>query len=307
MDPTSETAFSDSIVVTGIGICAPDPFPREGPAPDIDVLPWLRSRKTRKFMGKQDELAVVAAGRALKNTQASQELLSGERTGLYMAVGYIPFERADIDSLVHHSMRAGQFSMEQFSTEGIEQVNPLLTFRCLPNMPIFHVSTNFGIQGPYFINYPAIGQFYIALERAIVALKRGRIELALVGGVADQRNFLVDYHLRRMAPGLQPLARDGAAFLCVERRSSAERRSVEPRFRLESFELGYEPHDPMSTPPPLQEKFSAADQSVSSPPGYWGPASLGMELAGSLQAGRSYTHAFRAPDGVRASSQWRAL
>ena len=117
---------------------------------DGEVLPWLKSRKMRKYMGKQDELAVIASGKAFRMAGIA-DADARERVGIYLCVGYIPFERADIEALTTHSIRGGRFSMELFSTAGIEQVNPLLTFRCLPNMPIFHVSLNFGICGPYFV------------------------------------------------------------------------------------------------------------------------------------------------------------
>jgi 3-oxoacyl-(acyl-carrier-protein) synthase len=146
-----------------------------------EVLPFLKSRKMRKYMGKQDELAVIAAGEALRMSGIATPMLEADeaKTGVYLCVGYIPFERADIDALTSGSIRDGEFSMECFSTVGIEQVNPLLTFRCLPNMPIFHVSLNFGLRGPYFVTYPGIGQLYLALELAATALRSGEIDCTL--------------------------------------------------------------------------------------------------------------------------------
>ena len=88
--------------------------------------------------------------------------------------------------------------MRRFATEGYLAPNPLLTFRCLPNMPAFHVSINFDLQGPYLVTYPGAGQLYAALEEARVALETGAIDVALVGGVAHQRNFLVEHHVRRL-------------------------------------------------------------------------------------------------------------
>ena len=38
------------------------------------------------------------------------------------------------------------------------------------------------------VNYPGPGQFYLALEAAAAALADGTIDVALVGGVAHQRN-----------------------------------------------------------------------------------------------------------------------
>ncbi|MGH9856483.1 MAG: beta-ketoacyl synthase N-terminal-like domain-containing protein, partial [Acidobacteriota bacterium] len=148
------------------------------------------------FMGKQDQLAVIAAGMAARDAGLSEKDLRC-KTGIYLCVGYIPFEQQDIESIARNSTIDGKFSMDLFSTKGFEQVNPLLTFRCLPNMPIFHVSFNLNIQGPYFITYPGPAQFYMALEQACIAIESGEIEFALVGGVADQNNFLVQHHYKR--------------------------------------------------------------------------------------------------------------
>ena len=46
-------------------------------------------------MGPQEALAVVAAGRALESAGLAGKAL-GERAGLYLAVGYIPFEAQDL-------------------------------------------------------------------------------------------------------------------------------------------------------------------------------------------------------------------
>src|SRR5216683_2228045 len=68
----------------------------------------------------------------------------GERAGLYMAVGSIPFEREHTDLLLRRSIDPdGRVSMARFSTDAFGALNPLLTFRCLSNMPAFHVSVNF--------------------------------------------------------------------------------------------------------------------------------------------------------------------
>ncbi|NOU31826.1 MAG: hypothetical protein HOO96_28315 [Polyangiaceae bacterium] len=190
-------------------------FAREGA---VDPSPFLKSRKSRKYMGLQDDMAVVAAGRALEAAGLAAPL--GPRVGLYLAVGHIPFEEKDIVPVLEASLdEAGDFDIGRFSRVGYPRANPLLTFRCLPNMPAFHVSVNFGIEGPYFVTYPGLAAFYDALEEATVALARGRIDIALVGGVAHQENFLVRHHFgRHLTPGepKEELA-DAAAFVVLER------------------------------------------------------------------------------------------
>src|SRR5688572_18456204 len=167
MDARPETARHDPVVVTGAGHVIGLP---------CDASPWLRVLKNRKFMGPQDDLAVAAAGRALESAGRGGVAL-GERAGLFMAVGYIPFERDQLSLLLENSTDpTGGFSMARFSTAAFAALKPLLTFRCLSNMPAFHVSLNFDLQGPYFVTYPGPGQMYVALQEAVEALSTRQVD-----------------------------------------------------------------------------------------------------------------------------------
>src|SRR5262245_50251353 len=258
---------------------------------ECDSTTFLKSRKLRKFMGRQDELAVVAAARAVE--AASLPPILGERCGLFLAVGFIPFERDDLEMLVDASVEDGRFSMERFSTTGFRTLNPLLTFRCLPNMPAFHVSLNLDIQGPYFVSYPGIGQFYTALEEACAGLADRAIDVALVGGVADQDNFLVQHHFSRIdRPPDANALRSAAGFIVLERRLDAERRGATPRARLLRLDLRYCPADPFAG----NNALSLTDVDE------FGPADLAVRLA-TAPAG-PLNHAVRSRDRFLASSEW---
>lgn len=245
-----------------------------------DSTPFLRSRKTRKFMGRQDELAVVAAARALESASLAAPL--GERCGLYATVGYIPFEETDITQLLEASLEGEDFSMQRFSTNAFGALNPLLTFRVLPNMPAFHVSLNFDIQGPYSVSYPGPAQFYAVLEEAFAALDAHAVDVALVVAVADQENYLVRHHFSRIDADTSRLG-NVAACLVVEREEDARQRGAAIRARLQSWALRCE------ETPPLDERHTP-----------FGPASLGFALAGARGA---VTHEVR-ERGLAASSTW---
>ncbi len=229
----------ETLVVTGLGHVI-----LEASEKSCDASAFLRSRKSLKYMGLQDMLAVIAAGRALASAGLAPEAL-GERAGLYMAVGYLPFEHQDIEELRRGSCEDGHFSMVRFSEVAYGSVNPLLTFRCLSNMPAYHVSANIDLQGPYFVGYPGPGQFYLALEAAADALRSREVGVALVGGVAYRRSFLVERHFLRLdESGSAHELADAAGFLVLERREHAAGREAAARLRLGSLEVGYRPHDP---------------------------------------------------------------
>jgi 3-oxoacyl-(acyl-carrier-protein) synthase len=299
--------------VTGVGALA---LPPARPAADEgsdalqrEVTPWLKSRKMRKFMGKQDQLAVVAAGRAAADAALDERTLQ-ERAGLYLCVGHIPFDGPQLEAIAAGSVRDGQFCMERFSTTAFERANPLLTFRCLPNMPAFHVSLNLGMRGPYLVTYPCAGQFYLALESAAAALESGEVEAALVGGVADQNNFLVAYHFCR-GRGRRALDEwegvDAAAFLCLEKRDAARRHGAAVKAELLSTEVRYAAPYPSESPRPFAEDVTFAGARVASerPTAASLPLSLSRAAAGGEKG--ELVHRLSSESGIEATSRWRVL
>lgn len=280
------------ITVTGVGrVVAPDP--------PCDPRPYLKERKVRKYMGVQDDLAVVAAGRALERAGLEPDL--GARAGLYVAVGYIPFRGEDVDPVLAASLEGGAFSMSRFAAEGYTKAHPLVTFRCLPNMPAFHVSACFGIEGPYLISYPSAGQLYAALEEACVALDDGRVDVAVVLGVACQRNFLVEHHFARGVPPVPADAlADAGAALVLERPGRAPALAT-----LASVELSYTPFDPRRRTPRYEEWATVDGQARDLASPELGPASLPAALADAVDAGaRELGHRLSTRDGHRAASRW---
>lgn len=280
MDPALRSAADHPLTVTGRGKALGSP---------CDPGPYLRERKMRKFMGLQDDLVVVAAGAALDEAGLRGEG-RGDRIGLYLAVGYIPFEERDIAPLAEASRGPEGLSLSGFWARGITAMNPVLTFRCLPNMPAFHVSVNFDVRGPYLVTYPGAGQVYLALEQAVMALEAGLIDHALVGGVAHQRNFLVEHHMGRVEPPV-PAERlaDAAGFVVLERRGERPERA---RGELLGWEMAYRPEAAVLP----RERFSGQPLPLE-----LGAASLPFTLA--ERRGR-VEHDLAGRDGLTASSRW---
>ena len=207
-------------------------------AHDCDPNRYLCVPKTIKFMSKQDRLAVNAAGRAF-GSAALDLKEQKDSCGLFMTVGYIPFKQEEAERICRYSQENHQFSMSKFSTEAYDNINPLLAFACLPNMPAYHLSANFDIQGEYFLTYPGTAQFYLALSEAVERLQNGDLKRAIVGSVSDQCNFLVENHLQKYYFGKSPAAADVAAFMILERTSPALKGSGQVRINLLSLDTQY--------------------------------------------------------------------
>jgi 3-oxoacyl-(acyl-carrier-protein) synthase len=294
--------MSASIVMTGGGHIVLEPG---AGAETADSSAYLRAKKMRKFMGLQDEMAVIAAARALRSAGLDSADL-GERAGLYLVVGHIPFEEKGIDELLEGAVVDGHFSMAAFTTQSYAAVSPLATFRCLPNMPAFHVSLSFDIQGPYFVTFPGAGQVYATLEEACQALALGLVDVALWGAVAHQRNYLVQQHYRRLErPPEEGKLRDAAGVIVLERAERARARGATVLAELEGCEVAYVNHDPWEVEPLAAEPVA--------PPGELGAASLPVLLSQRFAAGEraqaasTMVHRLQSRDGVQASSTWRGV
>lgn len=302
MDETYGECPADSVVVTGIGISASENLRKYlggncaldrsiNFSHDTDPAAYLRQRKTLKFMSKQDRLLLDAAGQAIKSAVVPQEILS-HHSSLFLTVGYIPFEYETAAKLCDDSMVDEHFSMEKFSTNGIDGINPLLTFACLPNMPAHHVAMNLEIFGSYYITYPDGLQFYLALQEAVCRLVEGEISCALVGGVADNNNFLVEHHFQKTSAGTAGLPADCSACIVLETKLSALKRQARILLQLDTLKIQWQDT--------LNLQAESHDDKVE-----MGPAELLVQLASFLgKDGLEYQHRLEQKN-FAAESRWR--
>ncbi len=268
MDAAPAHGDPDPVVLSAVGrevsdeawavLAGGSPAPSRAAYPhDCQPTHFLQVRKTIKFMSRQDRLAVAAAGKTLE----AAGLAAGDGcagVGLFLCVGYIPFERDEAESLCALSQADGRFSMEVFTTQAYASINPIRAFTCLPNMPAHHLAVNLGISGEYFLTYPGTPQLYLALQEACHRLREGNVQLALVGGVADQANFLVAHHHEKLRPNATVRLADAAGFVLLELESAARRAGRPVLCRLEVTEGGVE-RERNDVAARLEVEFGAAD------------------------------------------------
>lgn len=284
--PMSDLAVS----ILGVGVVAPEGLSLEcAPANRetvVNVATVLRDRKTLKFMAKQDQMALAAAHQAV--TQAGLDARSlQDRTGLYFCVGIIPFEQQPLDALSESSQRNGEFDMTLFATRGLNSTNPLLTFKCLPNMPAYHVSANLDIHQRYCVSYPGAGQWAQCLQQAIVDLQANRIDYAVVGSVADQRNPLVQHHIARTIPSQTDNLVDAACVLVIAR---ALNHSTSVVGMITALRLAYQSVDIINSP--------ASDTTPTLLPVYAGCVNPALALALRLHNQETFSLAYQCRDGL---------
>ena len=284
----------------------------EAGEPGCDPVPHLRVKKLRKYMGKQDDLALVAASAAIQSA-VCVPTSARDRIGLYLGVGYIPFEQQELTRLAARAEDEGRFSMQRLSTTGFHAVNGLLTFQCLPNMPAFHISTNLDIQGPCFVTYPGSGQFYVALEQACYALQDHEVDVALVAGVADQQNFLVQHHFKRLRHRQKAILVDAAGCLVLQRMKGPSETGIQrPIGILRDFAIQYEAFDPFAGELDPSESVCCGEDAWEDCRLAMGPAALPVLLSQAIDQRRcavatGFYHQVVSRDGIRASSEWELL
>jgi len=163
----------------------------------VDVRPFLLQPKNLKFMSKMDQLALAATQQLLERHPLTPQERA-ENTGLYLCVGVLPFEERELRILGERSQRDGVYDAARFVSEAMPALNPLTTFKCLPNMAAFHLSHNYGLKEAYLVTYPDRFQWAQALKAAQRDLLSGRVEYALVGAVTHQQNPLVQNYHRKL-------------------------------------------------------------------------------------------------------------
>ena len=152
----------------------------------------------------------------------------------------LPFEDKPLQKIAQLSQTDGMLDMQKSSTDSFNAMNPLLTFKCLPNMPLYHVSATLGITGRYFMTYPGIPEWFSALERAVFDLQTGLVDYAIVGAAADQNNYLVQHHIRRIRPDLlDKLVDVSSAMVLTTKKTGAE------LARLINIETKYQAFNPL--------------------------------------------------------------
>jgi 3-oxoacyl-[acyl-carrier-protein] synthase II len=223
----------------------PRGFPA-APAPDPAPIEFLADRKSIKYMGPCTQMAVLAAGRALRDARLLDEAASSarEQAALLVATGPIAF---DVEQAVASVGREAAVDLLGYGGEGLRRCHPLLPFKMLLNMPLGLVSIVFGIRGPNLILYPGADQGACAFSHALRGLRQGRFARALVGGSAHTLGLAPILSLRRESrlaaspDRAQPFSEqhagwapaDQAAFMVLETEREASRRQVRPHAVLE--------------------------------------------------------------------------
>jgi 3-oxoacyl-[acyl-carrier-protein] synthase II len=205
----------------------------------------IRNRMLRKLLLPSATFAVIAAGDALADAGLAGDDACLEGCGIYFGSVAYEVPRPTFHAALRASFDAdGVFDFERFGRFGIEQIDPLLIVKGLPNAAPCGVAIEHGIRG---INASFTSGATAGLQAAAAAwtaIRDGLVDVAIVGGsdsllLAD--HFVAHHAAGRLAltgPAASSAARpfdsapdgyalgEGAACCVLEAESHARARAV---------------------------------------------------------------------------------
>ncbi len=140
-----------------------------GEVPDFDPRQYI-SRKEARRMSRATQMAVAAASLALADASLTAPLGRPAAAGVYFGTAIGGFDKAEQ-------------AIQVLRGQGLSRVNPFSLPSSLPNMPAFHIAQMSGALGPNTTFCTACATGTQAVGEAAHAIRHGRAELMLAGGV----------------------------------------------------------------------------------------------------------------------------
>ncbi len=171
-----------------------------GEVPDYRIQDYVpRShRKAVKLMCRDIELAVIAAQEAVvssglitKGIDPEKTNVDPDRIALILGAGMISCDMTEIAPAVAASTIDGQFDIQKWGREGLEQITPVWLLKYLPNMLGCHISIIHDFRGPSNSITCAEASSMLALGEAAQVVARGDSDLALGGGAEAKVNEFI--------------------------------------------------------------------------------------------------------------------
>lgn len=186
------------------------PDPRAGVVDGPDLSPWLKRKKDARLLPRAAQLALPAAGMAMRAFTGDPEELA-----VFVAVGREPPDEGEAEDALVAMHAGGALSLEQLGGEGRALYPPLLPLRTLPNMVLAHVAIQHGIRGENAVYAGGIEAGKHALAAANHCLESGMAKYVLVGAAFSAIDLASARDRFRLAQAGPP--GEGAVFVLLSR------------------------------------------------------------------------------------------
>lgn len=148
---------------------------------DCGTLP---DRKIRKVITRKDQIGIVTAISAADNAGICRGSIDPQRFGMYVGAGCT--QLGDLEpyyELLDRASSGGQFSSRVFAEGLMSDVNPMVMMQTLMNNTLCYTAIHLDIRGVNgnFMDFQNAGMR--ALMEGFFAIREGRADVVLVGGV----------------------------------------------------------------------------------------------------------------------------
>ncbi len=140
-----------------------------GEIPDFDPTEFIPKKEARRI-SRSSQLALASSFRAVADARLPSPLPEPERMGVYFGTAIGGIERALEATLLYNQT-------------GLSKVSPFALPSAIPNMPTFHVTQHIGSLGPSCTICTACASGTQAVGEASLAIRDGRADVVLAGGV----------------------------------------------------------------------------------------------------------------------------
>jgi 3-oxoacyl-[acyl-carrier-protein] synthase II len=206
-----------------------------------------------EFAGRNIRFAIGAAVQAMTDSGLDEKDFDPTRFGVYLGAGEGQQDFFMFMRMIANAQRNGEFDMDQFTREGLANMNPLEELEQEPNMPAGHLASLFNAQGPNLNCLTACAASSQAIGEATEIIRQSEADLMLSGGAHSMIhpfgvtgfNLLTALSTFNEAPqrASRPFDRDrdgfvlgeGAGMLVLEELEHAKRRGA----RIYGEVLGY--------------------------------------------------------------------
>jgi len=159
------------------------PVKLEAPVVGVRVEDHIRNRMLRKLLLPSATFAVLAAGHALADAGLAGDEARLDECGLYFGSTSYEVAGRTFEPALRASFGADRvFDFARFAQVGMEQVDPLLIVKGLPNAAPCGVAIEHGIHGPNASYADGLTSGLQAVASGFEAVRSGIADVALVGG-----------------------------------------------------------------------------------------------------------------------------
>lgn len=135
-----------------------------------------------EYSGRNIQFAISAGLQAMRDAGLTDGEFDPTRFGVYLGAGEGQQDFYLFMRLLADAQRDGDFDMDRFTREGLNQMNPRRELDQEPNMPAGHLASLFNAQGPNLNSLTACAASSQAIGEATEIIRQGEADIMLSGG-----------------------------------------------------------------------------------------------------------------------------